>query len=63
MAARQNNDADRVFPGVSGRELTRHRLGVVLDGIVEMLSEEVEQERHRSDPPDDGPDTRPSELH
>ena len=63
MAARHDDAADSVFPGITERDLTRPRLGDVLDGIVEMLSEEVEQERHRSDPPDAGPDTRRSELH
>ena len=52
-------------PSYTTHDLVERGLGDVLDEIEGLLREEIDyyRQQHRSDPPDDGPDTRRSGLH
>lgn len=61
MAADDTLDTERTMPGFTPREIVQRGLEGVLDGLTELLEEEIDYHRRsKSDPPDGGRPTWPS---
>lgn len=62
MAARLDEtlDTERTMPGFTTREIVERGLEGVLDGLTELLQEEIDYRRAKSEPPPDGRPTWPS---
>jgi hypothetical protein len=56
-------DTERPLSGGSRHDLVARGLEDILDGVAEVLQEEIDFLRSKSEPPEPGPDTQRSGLH